>query len=97
MNDLKCEVCGEPALGVCCSSLGAISCAFCEECLVLERQPYEVLLGGLSGLDGPEHVAEWVKSIIAATCEFYKKSENEMWDDVRQGDAEYEEYVKNGG
>lgn len=30
--DLKCQVCGAPAIGVASSSLGAISFAYCAEC-----------------------------------------------------------------
>lgn len=30
---LDCDICGEPAVGVACSSSGAVSFAYCSKCL----------------------------------------------------------------
>lgn len=38
MAELECNVCGKPAVGVASSALGAISFAFCVDCL---KQPAE--------------------------------------------------------
>lgn len=39
MNDLKCNVCQRPAVGVASSSLGAVSWAFCSECAHKPAEP----------------------------------------------------------
>jgi hypothetical protein len=92
-KDLKCEVCGKPAIGVCSSPLGAISHAFCKECLEKERQPWSTLIGGLYGCS-KDNVAEWILPHIKATCEFYNKTECEMWKEVAKLEEEYEDYMR---
>lgn len=89
-DELRCNVCGEPAIGVAASPLGAISSAMCRECLELGRQPWHVLIGCLMGCERGE-VAEWVLPIIEATLTFYNKTEDEMWDEVQLAVDEYEE------
>lgn len=37
---LKCDVCGQPAIGVASSSFGAISFAFCETCVRKPAEPF---------------------------------------------------------
>jgi hypothetical protein len=92
MDDLKCEVCGQPALGVCSSAFGAISHAYCRECLTAGREVWSTLVGGLVGVGGPDDVVEEVKPRIAATCAFYKKTEARLWQEIDQLMKDYDAY-----
>ena len=91
--DLKCEVCGNPAIGVCSSTVGPISHAFCKECLVEGRQPWSTLLGGLFGCR-KDYIADWAIPIIEATCKFYKKTVDEFWEEMAQIEKEHKEYAE---
>ena len=92
-KDLKCEVCHEPAVGVCSSGMGPISHAFCKECLVENRVPWSTLVGGLYGCR-KGHVAEYAKAYIEGTCEFYDKTEDELWAEVEKLEEDYENHVR---
>lgn len=98
MSDPKCEICHKEPAFVACSIFGAISHALCQECSVAGRKPWATLVGVLAVCD-PSHVAEWVKPIIQTTCEFYKKSEDELWAEVEEFNRGYEKLmmVDNGG
>lgn len=39
MPSLKCDVCGQPALGVCSSSFGPVTFAYCYECINKPAEP----------------------------------------------------------
>jgi len=39
-------------------------------------------------------VAEWVQPVIDATVAFYGKTEDDLWDDVKQTWEEYEAYMR---
>ena len=88
--ELKCEICKKPAAGVASSPMGAISHAYCTECLHEDREVWTTLIGGLIGLE-PGETAEWVKPRIQATCKFYNKTEQELWDEVKKFTIEYYE------
>lgn len=89
----NCEVCGLDTTHVCASSLGAISHALCDECLSLGRQPWTTLIGGLYGVR-KDTCADWVKPIIKATCDFYGKTEDDLWAEVEKLEKDYEEYCR---
>jgi hypothetical protein len=58
---LTCDVCGKSAVGVASSSLGAISYAYCNECLLRYAEPvtaFEITYEVTSG-----DVADWVKEL----------------------------------
>lgn len=93
MPDLKCAICGKPACGVSCSPLGAISSAYCVECLQSPRESWPVLVGCLMGCERNQ-VAEWVQPIIDATVAFYGKTEDDLWGDVERSWTEYEAYMR---
>lgn len=92
-QELECEVCGRPAIGVCSSPLGPVSHAFCRECLRADRQPWHTLIGGLAGCD-KHTVADWVWPYIKATCAHYNKTEDELWEEVKGLDKKLEELDK---
>ena len=92
--ELKCEICGQPAIGVASSAMGAISHAYCRECVNAQREVWTTLVGGLYGC-GPDEVADWVKPIIEATCKFYNKTKEQLWYAVEEMTAQYEESLKN--
>lgn len=91
----KCEVCGNPSVGVYASPLGAISCAFCKECGSKGRQPWFVVVGALMFVKRNE-LAEWTRPYVEATCAFYKKTEDELWAEVEKAQKEYEEHERHG-
>lgn len=92
-SELKCEVCQKPAIGVCSSVMGAITHGFCRECLTANRQPWTTLVGGLIGC-ARDHVADWTRPYIEATCEFYGKTEDELWEEVERVSKEYDEHMR---
>lgn len=94
MEEMKCEVCGQTAIGVYCSTTGAISFAYCRECVENLREPWSALVANCSTLERG-HVADWFKPVIKATLEFYGKTEDELWEEAESAWKEYEEFMKN--
>lgn len=90
LPELKCEICRNPAAGVASSCFGAISHALCADCAMANREPWSTLVGGLMGLQR-DGAAEWTKPFIEATCAFYGKTEDELWVEVAEATAGYEE------
>ena len=93
LSELKCEICKKPAVGVCSASIGAISHAYCQECIEAGREPWSTLVGASYGLTR-ESVAEWFIPTIEATCAFYKKTVDEFWAEVKKLEDEYDAYMK---
>lgn len=90
----KCEICNKnDAAGVASSKLCPISHAYCGECISANREVWTTLVGGLFGCN-KDFVSEWIRPIIKATCEFYGKTENELWAEVDRLEKDYEEYIK---
>lgn len=89
-KDLKCEVCGDPTHIVAASPLGPVSIAMCLWCIRADRQPWYVLVGGLMNLDRGD-VADWVQPYIKATCAYYRKTEDELWEEIGET---YQRYVE---
>lgn len=88
-KELTCEICHKPAIGVASSSLGPISHAYCRECVNAGREVWTTLIGGLMTLD-PVRVAERMRPIIEATCKFYNRTEEQLWDEVKKLETDYE-------
>jgi hypothetical protein len=89
-----CEICGkEEAIGVCSSCMGPISHAYGRECLEAGREVWSTLVAGLFGLS-KDHVADWVRPIIEATCAFYGKTEDELWAEIKTLEEEYDAYCR---
>lgn len=80
MTMLTCNVCDKnEAVGVFASSCGAVSFAYCQDCLDAGREPYGALAAHLMGASGMEDVAEWAKPIVRATLKAEGKTEEEFF------------------
>jgi hypothetical protein len=85
----KCDICGSSEnVMVACSTAGAVSHVYCHECMKSNREVWGTLVGGLMGLTKDE-VSESFNPIIKATCEFYGRTEEELWEEVSQAEEEY--------
>ena len=90
----KCDVCGkETNTVVCCSSCGAISFAYCEECLNAGREPYDALVG--MGLTSDIINNTYKQQILWPSLKFFGKTIEQFDADVEKADEEYMEWVKN--
>lgn len=97
-KELICDVCKEnEAVGVASSPFGAISSAYCGECLRAKREEYWILVGGLAGCRSMDDVAEWTKPYIKATLEAEGKTEEELFQDVEAAWQEYTEEMRKYG
>jgi len=81
----KCAVCGkEGEVFVACSACGAISFAYCEDCLRAGAEPYGELVSYISCAgDSPEDINNTYLEIIHNTLDRLNKSEEQFWEDVR--------------
>lgn len=82
----KCNVCGKETdkLYVCCSSCGAESFAYCEDCLRAGAEPYSALVSYISCAGNkPEDINEAYRNIIKATLKRLNVSEEKFWADVK--------------
>jgi len=85
-----CDVCGErEAVGVACSAMGAVSIAYCAECLRVGREPYALVIGGLMGSSSMEDVADWLRPIVEATLEAEGKTQEQLFADIAALEQEY--------
>jgi hypothetical protein len=84
-----CWICHQPSLGVACSSLGAISGAYCRECLEAGREPWGVWVGTLMGV-GRDDLHPDLRPYLEATLSFYGKTEEDLWADVEKACSDYE-------
>lgn len=90
-----CNVCCKrEAIGVCSSSTGAISFAYCQECLETRREPYGAVVASLYGMSGMDEVASWYRPTVVATLKAEGKTVEELFADVMAFEKEYEEAMK---
>lgn len=78
----NCDVCGEPAIGVASSALGAISFAFCRPCAVAGAEPYSMLVWAIAECGGQARVVQEVLDMIPPTLERSKHTREEFDADV---------------
>ncbi len=88
-RDGKCDVCGksEGIAGGVCSALGAVSFAFCRECLLSGAEPYGMCVGLMMAY------SDWsddYRSILDASLIVAGKTTLEFDADVTAALAEYE-------
>ena len=89
----KCDVCGKEAeTVVCCSSCGAISFAYCQECLNSGREPYDALVG--MGLTSDMINKSYKQQILLPSLQFFGKTIEEFDADVEKADAEYYDWLQ---
>lgn len=83
MSGATCDVCGKASIGVGCSSLGALSLAYCLECSTSGAEPYDLTVGMVAMLGGSlEALAEWFHPMLFATVLRVNKTAEEFWSDV---------------
>ena len=88
-----CDVCGKEAeTVVCCSSCGAISFAYCQECLNNGREPYDALVG--MGLTSDIINKTYKQRILLPSLKFFGKTIEEFDTDVENMDKKMNEYFK---
>lgn len=89
----KCDVCGkETETVVCCSSCGAISFAYCQECLNSGREPYDALVG--MGLYYDDINKTYKQQVLLPSLRFFDKTIEEFNADVEKMDAEYYDWLQ---
>ena len=89
----KCNVCGKEAeTVVCCSSCGAISFAYCPECLNAGREPYDALVG--MGLTSDMINKSYKNEILLPSLKFFGKTLQEFDADVEKMDEEYYNWLQ---
>jgi hypothetical protein len=90
---MKCDVCGkETKTTVCCSACGAISFAYCDECLHTGREPYSALIG--MGLYSRDINETFKHHTLLPSLQFYNKTIEQFDADVKAFDDDYAEYCK---
>lgn len=89
----KCGVCGKEAeTVVCCSSCGAISFAYCQECLNSGREPYDALVG--MGLYYDDMNKTYKQQVLLPSLKFFNKTVEEFNADVEKMDADYYDWLQ---
>ena len=91
----KCDVCGKEAeVFVACSVCGAVSFAYCDECLDEGREPYHALVG--MGLYFDEISDAFKEAILLPSLKFHNKTQKEFDADVDKDLEDYYRYVRWG-
>lgn len=93
-ESLKCQVCGEPAKGVASSGIGAISFAYCQECLNVGAEPFGAVVALLSMIGGDENAGENLHAMIEATLQRVGKTKEELDAAVQKAIQEEAEFDK---
>lgn len=95
--DGHCDICGKWGIVyVRCSSLCAMSLAYCTDCLLSYREPYGVLVASLvgTGATSLEGVAEHLHPVVHASLEGAGKTLEDLFRDLDEAETEY---VEHGG
>jgi hypothetical protein len=81
-----CDVCGGAAVSVVCSSVGAISLAYCQRCADEGSEPFGLLAGslGATGITCRAEAAEWLIETIEVTCLRAQKTEAQFWAEAQR-------------
>ena len=87
MSGAICDVCGQPAVRIACSSLGAVSFAYCRECSDAWAEPYGVLVGMVAQCGGLDECAPWVAFVAEATVARVGKTLAQFYVDVAHTDG----------
>lgn len=84
ISTLKCDVCGEPAVGVACSSTGPVSFAYCSKCLRENREPYWAIVASVIGMERLDQVAEWYRPIVLLNLKVEGKTVEDLFADAKK-------------
>ena len=92
----KCDICGaEGPVVVCCSTMGAVSYAYCKHCYDNELEPYGAMVAYISCAGHyPEDINDTYIDIVRHNLEFYGKTEEEFTADVDRLIREEEEFFR---
>ena len=83
----KCDICGkEAATTVCCSTCGAISYAYCYDCLRQGIEPYDALVS--MGLFYADINEAYKQQILLPSLRFHGKTVEQFENDVLALDKE---------
>ena len=99
----KCEVCGkETDIVVVASSMGAMSCAYCKDCLEAGAEPYDVMVAYIACAGRfPDDINEQYREMVRANLAYLDKTEEQFIEDVdrtiRKTDEEYARFVEEHG
>ncbi len=88
MPGMTCDICGGPDAVLAASFLGPISTTSCKTCYLENRVPWFILVGGCFSLTR-DTISDWLKPTIAATCKFYNKTEDDLWNEVVKLEQDY--------
>lgn len=89
----KCSVCGkETETFVACSACGAISFAYCKECLDKGLEPYDALVG--MDLYFDEIAEDFKQQILVPSLKFYDKTPFDFDEDVKKLDDDYYDWLQ---
>ena len=90
----QCDVCGKEAVTyTVCSTCGAISFAYCQECLNNGIEPYDALVG--MGIYSNDMSKRYKNEILFPSLKFHCKTIEEFDADVKKLDDDYNEWAKN--
>ena len=88
---IKCDVCGKETNTIVCSSTcGAISLAYCEDCLRNGIEPYDALVG--MGLYYADINETYKQQILDPSLKFHDKTREQFDNDVFALDKELSEW-----
>ena len=89
----KCEVCGkETETVVCASSCGAVSFAYCEECLKAGREPYDALVG--MGIPYEDLSVAFREQILFPSLKFFGQTVEQFNADINKIDEDFRKWCK---
>lgn len=89
----KCDVCGkETAIVVCASSCGAVSFAYCEECLKANREPYDALVG--MGIPYEYLNTAFREQILLPSLKFFGKTVEQFNADIKKMDEDFYKWCR---
>ncbi len=80
----KCQVCGkETDVVVACSTMGALSLAYCEDCARHGYEPYGEMVGYIACAGSwPDDINPTYQEIVRTNLQFHNKTEAEFAYDV---------------
>ncbi len=95
----RCDCCGtEGETVVACSSMGAVSFAYCRTCAEAGVEPYGMCVSLLADCGASiENVAEWAHPIVFASLLRAGKTAEDLYRDAKKADEEYEAYCNRVG
>ena len=89
----KCDVCGkETNTNVFASTCGAISFAYCEECLSAGREPYDALVG--MGIPYRYLSLQFREQILLPSLRFFGKTIEQFNADIDKADEEFRKWCE---